>query len=174
MGFVVKRVEEGKNRLEKDVKDFVSKAYWYDAKQELRRQLGYMSLDMDTLIAASGDKLQGLSALRWLLVPVEAALCGCLLIPAVHLLEAQEAIGVDTSSTLQAVVGLLVSAVFAMSVLPMHRSKRIPAHYKGRLHFVESREPLLSLPVPLVEDDAMFSTSSSGEPEPFKWMLFLS
>mmetsp|Transcript_6419 Transcript_6419/g.22085 ORF Transcript_6419/g.22085 Transcript_6419/m.22085 type:complete len:205 (+) Transcript_6419:156-770(+) len=59
--FVVKRVEEGKNRLEKDVKDFVSKAYWYDAKQELRRQLGYMSLDMDTLIAASGDKKKGLS-----------------------------------------------------------------------------------------------------------------
>ena len=124
-------------------------------------------------IAASGDKLQGLSALRWLLVPVEAALCGCLLIPAVHLLEAQEAIGVDTSSTLQAVVGLFVSAVFAMSILPKHKSKRIPAHYKGRLHFVESREPLLSLPVPLVEDDAMFSASSS-EPEPFKWMLFLS
>ena len=59
--FVVKRVEEGKNRLEKDVKDFVAKAYWYDAKQELRRQLGYMSIDMDTLIAASGDKKKGLS-----------------------------------------------------------------------------------------------------------------
>ena len=28
----------------------------YDAKQELRRQLGYMSGDMDTLIANSKDK----------------------------------------------------------------------------------------------------------------------
>merc|ERR1711916_401327 len=63
--FVVKRVEEGKNRLEKDVKDFVSKAYWYDAKQELRRQLGYMSLDMDTLIAASGDKKKRDAGLKY-------------------------------------------------------------------------------------------------------------
>ncbi|QDZ23969.1 oxygen evolving enhancer protein 3 [Chloropicon primus] len=58
---VVSRVTEGKNRLEKDVKDYVSKAYWYDAKQELRRQLGYMSGDMDTLIASTSDKKTGLS-----------------------------------------------------------------------------------------------------------------
>jgi len=33
----------------------------YDAKQELRRQLGYMSGDMDTLIASTSDKKTGLS-----------------------------------------------------------------------------------------------------------------
>merc|ERR1712060_160836 len=54
--FTIKRVQEGKKRLEGDVKTFVDKQFWYDAKQELRRQLGYMSVDMNTLIATSSDK----------------------------------------------------------------------------------------------------------------------
>jgi len=54
--FTIKRVQEGKKRLEGDVKTFVDKQFWYDAKQELRRQLGYMSVDMNTLIATSKDK----------------------------------------------------------------------------------------------------------------------
>ena len=54
--FTVKRVQESKKRIENDVKTYVDAKSWYAAKQELRRQLGYMSLDMNTLIAASSDK----------------------------------------------------------------------------------------------------------------------
>jgi len=57
--FTIKRVNESKDRLEKDVLTYVSAASWYAAKQELRRQLGTMSFDMNTLVAASGDKQKG-------------------------------------------------------------------------------------------------------------------
>merc|ERR1739848_279932 len=57
--FTIKRVTESKDLLEKDVLTYVSAASWYAAKQELRRQLGTMSFDMNTLVAASGDKQKG-------------------------------------------------------------------------------------------------------------------
>jgi len=57
--FVVSRVAENKKRIENDVKGYIDSKAWYFATQELRRQLGNMSLDMNTLVAASSDKKQG-------------------------------------------------------------------------------------------------------------------
>ena len=51
---------------------YVNKAFWYDGKQELRRQLGNLSLDMNTLISASGDKKNGAALKKDFFTSVDA------------------------------------------------------------------------------------------------------
>ncbi len=57
--FTIKRVSENKKRIENEVRGYIDSKAWYFATQELRRQLGEMSLDMNNLVAASSDKKQG-------------------------------------------------------------------------------------------------------------------
>jgi len=70
--FVVKRVAESKKRIESDVKTYVDQASWYAAKQELRRQLGTMSADMNSLVASSGDKKKGASLKKDFFTSIDA------------------------------------------------------------------------------------------------------
>jgi len=70
--FVVKRVAESKKRIESDVKTYVDKASWYAAKQELRRQLGTMSADMNSLVASSSDKKKGASLKKEFFTSIDA------------------------------------------------------------------------------------------------------
>jgi len=66
------RVVESKKRIENDVTTYVNKAFWQDGKQELRRQVGNLSLDMNTLISASGDKKNGAALKKSFFTSVDA------------------------------------------------------------------------------------------------------
>merc|ERR1712113_1315301 len=52
--FAKKRIAEMVGRLDKSVKPAIDKAYWTEAKEELRRQLGSLRFDLNTL--AEGNK----------------------------------------------------------------------------------------------------------------------
>ena len=55
----VVRASESIKRLNEDVGEYVSKAYWTQAANELRRQVGTLRFDMNNLVAdKSGDNKQ--------------------------------------------------------------------------------------------------------------------
>lgn len=51
-----KRVKSAEARIDSEVAGYVSKAYWTEAREELRRQVGTLRFDLNTLAAAKGDK----------------------------------------------------------------------------------------------------------------------
>eukprot|EP00216_Chloropicon_sp_CCMP2111_P001751 CAMPEP_0198241492 /NCGR_PEP_ID=MMETSP1446-20131203/6302_1 /TAXON_ID=1461542 ORGANISM="Unidentified sp, Strain CCMP2111" /NCGR_SAMPLE_ID=MMETSP1446 /ASSEMBLY_ACC=CAM_ASM_001112 /LENGTH=197 /DNA_ID=CAMNT_0043924347 /DNA_START=124 /DNA_END=717 /DNA_ORIENTATION=- len=61
--FTKARLMESKSRIENDLVQYINANRWETSRAELRRQLGNLSLDMNTLIAASSDK-KGSAALK--------------------------------------------------------------------------------------------------------------
>merc|ERR1712232_681220 len=49
-----KRVTESKRRIAQDVLPFIEKAYWTEAKEALRLQVGTLRFDLNTLAATKG------------------------------------------------------------------------------------------------------------------------
>jgi len=56
------RLAESVARLKKDVPPNIEKQYWVQAREELRRQLGTMRFDLDTIARSLGDKQSRKSA----------------------------------------------------------------------------------------------------------------
>ena len=50
------RVAEAATRIKTDVAADIEKEYWTEAKEELRRQVGTLRFDLNTLASVSGDK----------------------------------------------------------------------------------------------------------------------
>jgi len=52
-----KRVSESEQRIDSAIEPFINKAYWTEAREELRRQVGTLRFDLGTLsVAKSGSK----------------------------------------------------------------------------------------------------------------------
>lgn len=58
-----KRVKEAESRIDSELAGYVSKAYWTEAREELRRQVGTLRFDLNTLASAKGDKASRKAAL---------------------------------------------------------------------------------------------------------------
>lgn len=53
-----KRVKESEARLDTKIKPSIDKAYWTEAREELRRQVGYLRFDLNTLADAKPGKAE--------------------------------------------------------------------------------------------------------------------
>jgi len=58
-----KRVKESEERIDTGLDAFVGKAYWTEAREELRRQVGTLRFDLNTLASAKGGKEEKKKAL---------------------------------------------------------------------------------------------------------------
>jgi photosystem II oxygen-evolving enhancer protein 3 len=58
-----KRVKESEKRLDSAVEPSVAKAYWTEAREELRRQVGTLRFDLNTLASAKAGKEEKKKAL---------------------------------------------------------------------------------------------------------------
>lgn len=50
------RVKESEARLDEDLEPFIKKNYWTEAREQLRRQVGTLRFDLNTLASAKGGK----------------------------------------------------------------------------------------------------------------------
>jgi len=69
-----KRVKQSEQRIDSQLEPFVSKAYWTEAREELRRQVGTLRFDLNTLASAKGgkaEKKQGLALSKGFIAAVE-------------------------------------------------------------------------------------------------------
>jgi len=69
-----KRVKLSEQRIDAGVETFVAKAYWTEAREELRRQVGTLRFDLNTLASAKGgkaEKKQGLALSKGFIAAVE-------------------------------------------------------------------------------------------------------
>jgi photosystem II oxygen-evolving enhancer protein 3 len=69
-----KRVKASEQRIDSSLEPFVSKAYWTEAREELRRQVGTLRFDLNTLASAKGgkaEKKQGLALSKGFIAAVE-------------------------------------------------------------------------------------------------------
>jgi photosystem II oxygen-evolving enhancer protein 3 len=69
-----KRVKASEARIDSGLEPFVSKAYWTEAREELRRQVGTLRFDLNTLASAKGgkaEKKQGLALSKGFIAAVE-------------------------------------------------------------------------------------------------------
>ncbi|GBF91423.1 oxygen-evolving enhancer [Raphidocelis subcapitata] len=57
------RVKESEKRLDSDVLPSINKAYWTEAREELRRQVGTLRFDLNTLASAKAGKEEKKAAL---------------------------------------------------------------------------------------------------------------
>uniref|UniRef100_A0A061RFT2 Photosystem II oxygen-evolving enhancer protein 3 n=1 Tax=Tetraselmis sp. GSL018 TaxID=582737 RepID=A0A061RFT2_9CHLO len=57
------RVAEASKRIKDAVAEDIKKEYWTDAKEELRRQVGTLRFDLNTLASSTGDKAARKAAL---------------------------------------------------------------------------------------------------------------
>merc|ERR1712193_220753 len=68
-----KRVAESKKRIMKEVLPYIKKAYWTDAKEALRLQVGTLRFDLNTLAGAKpkSEKKAALAAKKQFLKDIE-------------------------------------------------------------------------------------------------------
>lgn len=60
-----KRISESQRRIEADLEPFIQKAYWTEAREQLRRQVGTLRFDINTLSAQlSKDSRKEAEALK--------------------------------------------------------------------------------------------------------------
>jgi len=52
----IKRVKESESRIDSAIKPSVDKAYWTEAREELRRQVGTLRFDLNTLASTKGKE----------------------------------------------------------------------------------------------------------------------
>merc|ERR1719198_1182026 len=74
--FAKKRVAEMVGRLDKSVKPAIEKAYWTEAKEELRRQLGSLRFDLNTLAEGNKDAMKAHKAALLDIEKLDAAIQG--------------------------------------------------------------------------------------------------
>jgi len=74
--FAKKRVGEMIVRLDKSVKPAIEKAYWTEAKEELRRQLGSLRFDLNTLAEGNKDAMKARKAALLDIEKLDAAIRG--------------------------------------------------------------------------------------------------
>lgn len=68
-----KRVKASEARIDADLEGFVSKAYWTEAREELRRQVGTLRFDLNTLAGVKGkeDRKKALALNKSFIAAVE-------------------------------------------------------------------------------------------------------
>jgi len=59
----IKRVKESEKRIDNELEPLVTKAYWTEAREELRRQVGTLRFDLNTLASTKADKAAKKAAL---------------------------------------------------------------------------------------------------------------
>ncbi|GFR43048.1 hypothetical protein Agub_g4054 [Astrephomene gubernaculifera] len=57
------RVKESEARIDADLEPFIKKNYWVEAREQLRRQVGTLRFDLNTLASAKGEKADKKKAL---------------------------------------------------------------------------------------------------------------
>ena len=70
----VKRVKESEARIDAQLEGPISKAYWTEAREQLRRQVGTLRFDLNTLAGAKGgkeEKKKGLALRKSFIAAVE-------------------------------------------------------------------------------------------------------
>ncbi|EFJ51745.1 oxygen-evolving enhancer protein 3 [Volvox carteri f. nagariensis] len=60
----IKRVKESETRIDADLEGFIKKNYWTEAREQLRRQVGTLRFDLNTLASAKGVKAEKKKALE--------------------------------------------------------------------------------------------------------------
>ncbi|PNH07536.1 Oxygen-evolving enhancer protein 3, chloroplastic [Tetrabaena socialis] len=58
------RVKESEARIDADLEPFIKKNYWTEAREQLRRQIGNLRFDLNTLASAKGVKADKKKALE--------------------------------------------------------------------------------------------------------------